>query len=87
MARRSTGIYERITVGGEEVAAFLPHPLPPAEPPLELEGALRERPVAAEQALQRLDPLRSPGAGPPGCRAHADETRSGKGSAAVCGWW
>jgi Fic family protein len=55
MAKRITGIYERTTVGGEEVAAFLPHPLPPAEPPLEFKDALRERLVAAEQALQRLE--------------------------------
>lgn len=34
MPRRTTGRYERTTVGGgEEVAAFIPHALPPADPP------------------------------------------------------
>ena len=54
MARRTTGRYERTTVAGEEVAAFVPNPLPPAEPPLGLDVALTERLRAAEQALVRL---------------------------------
>ncbi len=54
MAKRTTGRYERTTVGGEEVAAFIPSPLPPAKPPLALE-ALAERLRAAEQALVRLE--------------------------------
>ena len=32
MPTRATGRYERTTVGGEEVAAFVPHALPPADP-------------------------------------------------------
>lgn len=55
MSPRKTGIYERMTVGGEEVAAFIPAPLPPKEPPLALGGAVSERLRAAEQALVRLE--------------------------------
>lgn len=55
MPHRVTGRYERSTVGGEEVACFVPSPLPPADPPLAVEGALAERLRAAEQALARLD--------------------------------
>jgi len=40
---------------GENVAAFLPSPLPPADPPLVLGPALAERLRAAEQALTRLE--------------------------------
>ena len=54
MQTRKTGHYERRTVGGEEVAAFVPAPLPPTEPGLVLEGRLGERLRAAEQALARL---------------------------------
>lgn len=31
--KRRTGRYERTIVGGEEVAAFLPDPLPPRDSP------------------------------------------------------
>jgi Fic family protein len=55
MMQRKTGTYERTTVGGEEVAAFIPAPLPPSVPPLVLEGAALERIQAAEQALVRLE--------------------------------
>lgn len=55
MTPRKTGTYERATVGGEEVAAFIPAPLPPKEPPLALDGAVSERLRAAEQALVRLE--------------------------------
>jgi Fic family protein len=55
MQRRKTGTYERTTVGGEEVAAFVPAPLPPDAPPLVLEGAVLERLRVAEQALARLE--------------------------------
>ena len=53
MPARTTGRYERTRFGGEEVAAFVPAPLPPV-PALELaplEGRLR----AAEHALARLE--------------------------------
>lgn len=55
MKQRKTGIYERTTVGGEEVAAFIPAALPPTRPKLAIEGALDERLRAAEQALVRLE--------------------------------
>lgn len=55
MPKRATGRYERTTVGGEEVAAFLPHGLPPADPPIVVDAALAERLRAAEQALVRLE--------------------------------
>ncbi len=55
MPRRTTGRYERTTVGGEEVAAFVPHALPPADPPVVVDAALADRLRAAEQALGRLE--------------------------------
>jgi len=55
MTKRIAGRYERATSGGEEVAAFLPCSLPPADPPLDLAGALGERLKLAEQALRRLE--------------------------------
>jgi Fic family protein len=54
MPKRRTGRYERTTVGGEDVAAFIPFPLPPAKPPLAL-APLAERLRTAEQALARLE--------------------------------
>jgi hypothetical protein len=35
---RKTGTAERSTVAGESVDAFIPHPLPPKAPPLDLGG-------------------------------------------------
>lgn len=55
MPKRATGRYERTSVGGEEVAAFVPHALPPADPPIVVDAALAERLRAAEQALVRLE--------------------------------
>ena len=55
MPERATGRYERTTVGGEEVAAFVPDALPPADPPIVVDAALAERLRAAEQALDRLE--------------------------------
>jgi Fic family protein len=55
MSRRSTGRYERTTIAGEEVAAFVPSPLPPADPALLLDSAFADRLRAAEQALTRLE--------------------------------
>lgn len=53
--QRQTGRYEHIVVGGEEVAAFVPFPLPPRAPELVLDGRLAARLRAAEGALMRLD--------------------------------
>ena len=55
MPGRTTGRYERTTVGGEDVSAFVPFPLPPSEPPLEISPGLGRRLRAAEQALVRLE--------------------------------
>lgn len=55
MNRQSTGRYERVSAGGEEIAAFIPASLPPANPPLTVEGKIADRLRYAEQALTRLD--------------------------------
>lgn len=55
MPRRTTGSYERNTVGGEEVAAFIPYALPPRDPPLAMDVALADRLRSAEQAVVRLE--------------------------------
>ena len=55
MQRGPTGTYRTTsTVGGERVRAFIPRPLPP-DPPLSIDGALRDRLDAALLALGRLD--------------------------------
>ena len=36
---RVTGGYETSSAGGEEVRAFVPHALPPANPPVQITGA------------------------------------------------
>jgi Fic family protein len=41
--------------GDEEVAAFVPHPLPPARPALVLDGGGRDRLRRAEHSLSRLE--------------------------------
>jgi len=55
MMKRKTGEYERSTVAGEEINAFIPYPLPPLNPPLDL----KEEPAAllarAEEQLRLLD--------------------------------
>ncbi len=55
MAKRTTGDYERTTTGDETVAAFVPRPLPPRDPPIAMTAPLAERLRAAEQALVRLE--------------------------------
>ena len=52
---RVTGTYETTIAGGEQVRAFVPHPLPPEGPALVLDGVLAERVSGAEQALTRLE--------------------------------
>jgi cell filamentation protein, protein adenylyltransferase len=52
---RETGLYEVTSVAGEEVRAFLPHPLPPRLPPLEFTGELPQRLQDADRALAQLD--------------------------------
>ena len=55
MPKRTTGRYERTTVGGEEVAAFIPLGLPPTKPALAITSVLSTRLRAAEQSLTRLE--------------------------------
>ncbi|MBI5708743.1 MAG: Fic family protein [Candidatus Eisenbacteria bacterium] len=58
MRRAGTGNFENTTVGGETVRAFLPEPLPP-QPPLQIEGRLRDSLDRALIALGRLDGVSS----------------------------
>jgi Fic family protein len=51
---RETGTYVMSTLAGEAVRAFVPHTLPPGNPPLVLDVHLRERLSAATAALDRL---------------------------------
>jgi Fic family protein len=53
--KRKTGEYERSTVAGEEVSAFIPFPLPPRDPPLELTGELATLLARAEEQVRLLD--------------------------------
>lgn len=53
--KRTTGRYELTSVGGEEVRAFVPAPLPPSEPPLKLDPELTASLDAAHHSLARLD--------------------------------
>lgn len=54
-SQRITGRFERTHAGGEEVAAFLPKPLPPTEPELVFDEARAHLLRTAEQALARLE--------------------------------
>ena len=51
---RETGTYRISTVHGEAVRAFIPHALPPVEPPLAIEGDLVDRHAAAVNSIGRL---------------------------------
>ncbi len=52
--KRQTGTYRTTSAGGENVAAFIPHPLPPAEPPLRLDDRLAGLLSEANTALGQL---------------------------------
>ncbi len=52
--KRITGRYESTTAVGEEVSAFVPHALPPAEPPLALDDDAKALHQRAEHGLARL---------------------------------
>ena len=54
MQRGAIGRCETASVGGEQVQAFVPAPLPP-QPPLVMDGALQQLLEAASLALGRLD--------------------------------
>lgn len=51
---RITGTYRVISVGGEPVRAFVPAPMPPADPPLVLDGRLSDLHAAALIAVGKL---------------------------------
>uniref|UniRef100_A0A7C4LL05 Fic family protein n=1 Tax=Schlesneria paludicola TaxID=360056 RepID=A0A7C4LL05_9PLAN len=52
---RITGTYRKQVVAEETVRAFVPYPLPPKDPPLEIAGKLLERHLAAAAAVERLN--------------------------------
>jgi Fic family protein len=52
---RTTGTYERSTVAGESVDAFIPLPLPPTNPPLDLHGPLAPLLARADQSIRLLE--------------------------------
>jgi Fic family protein len=52
---RVAGTYRTFSVGGETVRAFVPFPLPPAKPPLEIAGPLLDQQHAAAAAVARLN--------------------------------
>ena len=51
---RVTGTYRSNSLAGETVRAFVPRPLPPAKPPLVIDGRLAELHAAALAAVDRL---------------------------------
>ncbi len=56
MQRGNTGRYEITSIGGEQVRAFIPHPLPP-EPPVDLSNVHQRLLERATLALGRLDSI------------------------------
>lgn len=52
---RTTGTVERSTVAGESVKAFIPHPLPPKDPPLDLGGEVGSLLTRASESVRRLE--------------------------------
>src|SRR5215469_14885408 len=54
-ALRVTGRTVKRTLAGGEVATFVPYPLPPRDPPLQLDGARAALLARASQALARLE--------------------------------
>lgn len=52
---RSTGRYETTSVAGENVKAFVPHPLPPARPQIRISGEMASQLATAETNLAKLE--------------------------------
>jgi len=52
---RQTGTYRTTTTTGEPARAFVPHPLPPADPPLKMTGGMDQQCARAEAVLARLE--------------------------------
>jgi Fic family protein len=55
MIHRTTGTYKTTTVAGESVKAFVPYPLPPENPKIELTDSLKHWLDQAERALKNLN--------------------------------
>jgi len=55
MGKRITGTYDNTTVAGETVQAFIPYPLPPKDPPLQIQDELTGLHTDAMAALSRLE--------------------------------
>lgn len=53
--KRATGTFERSALAGESVEAFIPHPLPPKDPPLDLGGELGELLARASESIRLLE--------------------------------
>ncbi|MFP4600890.1 MAG: Fic family protein [Persicimonas sp.] len=53
--KRKTGHYDHTTVAGEEVAAFVPEPLPPSNPALNIDEELHARLDEARRELSHLE--------------------------------
>ncbi len=51
---RVTGTYQTTVVGNEKVNAFIPHPLPPKDPPLRIEGDLARLHAEALSTIGQL---------------------------------
>ncbi len=56
MRRGNTGQYEITSAGGEQIRAFIPHPLPP-DPPMDFSNARQRLLERATLALGRLDSI------------------------------
>ena len=54
---RVTGSLHELTIDGDKVAAFVPAPLPPRDPPLALDARATELLERAQQGLRELDSL------------------------------
>ncbi|RPH79204.1 MAG: Fic family protein [Planctomycetaceae bacterium] len=52
---RTTGLYRTTDLGGEQVRAFVPFPLPPERPPLLIDDPMRVLLDRAQSAIGRLD--------------------------------
>ncbi len=53
--KRIGGVYVAASTTGEEVRAFVPHPLPPENPPIDLDGEANSLLLKANQNLARLN--------------------------------
>ncbi|MCO6456277.1 MAG: Fic family protein [Pirellulaceae bacterium] len=53
--KRTTGTHRITIAGGEQVRAFIPHPLPPQRPPLRITEELQRTLASATAAIGKLD--------------------------------